>query len=70
MVGALGFMAFVPTDPLDRFTVIPFQIYNWVSRPQTEFHELAAAASIVLLVLLLTMNGAAIWLRNRFYRKL
>jgi phosphate transport system permease protein len=70
MVGALGFMAFVPTDPLDRFTVIPFQIYNWVSRPQTEFHELAAAASIVLLVLLLTMNGAAIWLRNRYYRKL
>jgi phosphate transport system permease protein len=70
MVGALGFMAFVPTDPLDRFTVIPFQIYNWVSRPQAEFHELAAAASIVLLVLLLAMNGAAIWLRNRYYRKL
>jgi phosphate transport system permease protein len=70
MVGALGFLAFVPTGPLDNFTVIPFQIYNWVSRPQTEFHELAAAASIVLLVLLLTMNGAAIWLRNRYYRKL
>jgi phosphate transport system permease protein len=70
MVGALGFLAFVPTDPLDSFTVIPFQIYNWVSRPQPEFHELAAAASIVLLALLLTMNGAAIWLRNRHYRKL
>lgn len=70
MVGALGFLAFVPTSPMDNFTVIPFQIYNWVSRPQPEFHELAAAASIVLLALLLAMNGAAIWLRNRYQREL
>jgi phosphate transport system permease protein len=70
MVGALGFVSFVPTKPTDAFTVIPFQIYNWVSRPQVSFQELAAAASIVLLVLLLTMNAAAIWLRNRYSRKL
>jgi phosphate transport system permease protein len=44
-------------QPLDPFTVMPIQIYNWVSRPQAEFHELAAAASIVLLVLLLSMNA-------------
>jgi phosphate transport system permease protein len=70
MVGALGFVSFVPSKPTDAFTVIPFQIYNWVSRPQVSFQELAAAASIVLLVLLLTMNAAAIWLRNRYSRKL
>ncbi len=68
MVGALGFLAFVPKQPLDGFTVIPFQIFSWVSRPQLEFQELAAAAGILLLVLLLVMNGAAIWLRNRYSR--
>jgi phosphate transport system permease protein len=70
LIGALGFVSFVPTSPMDRYTVIPFQIYNWVSRPQAEFQELAAAAGIVLIVLLLTMNAAAIWLRNRYTRKL
>jgi phosphate transport system permease protein len=69
LIGALGFLAFVPKTPLDGFTVLPFQIYNWISRPQIEFQKLAAAASIVLLVLLLTMNAAAIWLRNRYTRK-
>ena len=69
LIGALGFVAFTPTSPLDSFTVIPFQIYNWVSRPQPDFHAAAAAASIVLLILLLTMNAAAIFLRNRFSRK-
>jgi phosphate transport system permease protein len=70
LVGALGFVAFVPNSPTDQFTVIPFQIYNWVSRPQPDFHRAAAAASIVLLVMLLTMNAAAILLRNRYSRKL
>jgi len=70
LVGALGFLAFVPKSPLDGFTVMPFQIYNWISRPQAEFQQLAAAASIVLLVLLLTMNASAIWLRNRYSRRL
>ena len=69
LVGALGFVAFVPDSPLDQYTVLPFQIFNWVSRPQPEFHRLAAAASIVLLVLLLAMNAGAIWLRNRYSRK-
>lgn len=69
LVGALGFISFIPTDPLDQFTVIPFQIYNWVSRPQPAFHQLAAGASIVLLVMLLAMNAAAIYLRNRYSRK-
>ncbi len=66
MVGAVGFIAFTPTGLRDEFTVLPLQIYNWISRPQEEFHALAAAGIIVLLALLLTMNAAAILLRNRY----
>ena len=69
VVGALAFVPFIPNGPLDEFTVIPIQIFNWVSRPQASFHELAAAASIVLLIALLTLNAAAIYLRNRYTRK-
>lgn len=68
MIGALTFIAFVPDGPRDQFTVLSIQIYNWVSRPQDDFRGLAAAAIIVLLALLLSMNALAIWLRNR-YRK-
>jgi phosphate transport system permease protein len=66
MVGAVGFVAFTPQSLTDSFTVMPLQIYNWVSRPQDEFRELAAAGIIVLLTLLLTMNAVAIVLRNRY----
>ena len=69
VVGALAFVPFVPTSPNDPFTVIPIQIFNWVSRPQEAFQELAAAASIVLMVLLLGMNATAILLRNRYSRR-
>jgi phosphate transport system permease protein len=65
MVGAVGFLAFTPKALSDQFTVLPLQIYSWISRPQDEFRELAAAGIIVLLVLLLTMNAIAIVLRNR-----
>ena len=68
MVGAVGFLAFTPQGVMDPFTVLPLQIYNWISRPQEEFHQLAAAGILVLLALLLTMNAAAIILRNRFQR--
>lgn len=67
MVGALAFMAYVPDHPLDEgFTVLPFQLYSWVSKPGADFQELAAATGIVLLVLLLIMNGGAIYLRNKY----
>lgn len=66
MVGAVGFIAFTPDGPMDAFTVMPLQIYQWVSRPQDEFRALAAAGIIVLLALLLTMNAIAIVLRNRY----
>jgi phosphate transport system permease protein len=69
VVGALAFVPFVPRSPADPFTVVPIQIFNWVGRPQAEFQELAAAASIVLLVLLLSMNAVAILLRNRYSRR-
>ncbi len=66
MIGALLFVPFTPNSPLDRFTVLPIQIFNWASRPQEKFQENAAAGIIVLLIVLLTMNSIAIILRNRF----
>ena len=69
VVGALAFVPLPPRGPLDEFTVIPIQIFNWVSKPQREFHEIAAAGSIVLLIVLLTLNAAAIYLRNRYSKK-
>jgi phosphate transport system permease protein len=69
VVGALAFVPFVPNSPMDPFTVVPIQIFNWIARPQAEFQQLAAAASIVLLVLLLSMNALAITLRNRYSRR-
>lgn len=69
MIGALSFVAFTPQGPLDQFTVLPLQIFNWISRPQEEFRQLAAGAIIVLLVVLLLMNTAAILLRNRYQRR-
>jgi phosphate transport system permease protein len=68
MIGALAFVAYVPAGPLDGFTALPIQIFNWTSRPQEEFHGLAAAAIIVLLVVLLLMNSIAIYIRNRYER--
>jgi phosphate transport system permease protein len=68
-IGAVTYMAFAPDSLHSPFTVLPIQIFNWVSRPQTEFHANAAAAILVLLTLLLTMNAAAIWLRDRYQRK-
>jgi len=65
MIGALTFIAFLPRDPLDPFTVLPIQIFNWVSRPQEGFQEIAAAAIILLLIMLLLMNSLAIFLRAR-----
>ncbi|MDA1189416.1 MAG: phosphate ABC transporter permease PstA [Chloroflexi bacterium] len=68
-ISALVYLTFVPTDPLDRFTVLPIQIYTWVSRPQDEFRGLAAAGIIVLLVILLSMNAIAIYLRNKYQQR-
>ena len=69
-IGALTFVAFAPDSIWSPFTVLPIQIFNWVSRPQADFQVNAAAGILVLLALLLTMNAAAIWLRDRYQKKL
>ncbi len=66
LVGALTFVPFVPQGALDQFTALPIQIFNWTARPQDEFRGLAAAAIVVLMILLFTMNLTAILLRNYF----
>jgi phosphate transport system permease protein len=68
MVGAATFVSFNP-GLLTQYTVLPILIYQWIKLPQDAFQGLAAAAIIVLLVILVTMNGFAIWLRNRYERK-
>lgn len=82
-VGALTFIAFLPDPPLQTtfpfvslqwlmspFTVMPIQMFNWVSRPQAAFHDNAAAAGLVLLVMTLAMNGLAIYIRYRFRKRI
>ena len=69
MIGAIVFVPFNPTSLDSAFTALPIQIFNWTTRPQEDFKLLAAAAIIVLLALLLTMNAFAIWLRNRYQRR-
>lgn len=68
-IGAVTFITFAPDSLRSPFTVLPIQIFSWVSRPQVEFHANAAGAIIVLLALLLTMNATAIWLRDRYQKK-
>jgi phosphate transport system permease protein len=73
VVGAVAFVPFAPDFSLagfrSQFSALPIQIFNWVSRPQDEFHAIAASAIIVLLVVLLAMNTVAIVLRNHFQRE-
>jgi phosphate transport system permease protein len=71
VVGAAAFVPFAPTLTIEglqepAFTALPIQIFNWVSRPQEEFHYIAASAIIVLMIVLLVMNATAIFVRNRF----
>ncbi len=81
-VGALTFIAFLPSSPItdvapfismkwltDPYTVMPIQMFNWVSRPQEEFHVNAAAAGLVLLTMTLLLNATAILIRYRFRKK-
>lgn len=70
VVGALAYVPFAPQGPLDEFTVLPIQIFNWVSRPQHEFAINAAAAIIVLLLITFLMNGIAVYLRNQWQSKI
>jgi phosphate transport system permease protein len=82
-IGALTFIAFLPTPPvsselpfvsfkwaMDPFTVMPIQMFNWISRPQEEFHVNAAAAGIILLILTLSLNATAIFIRHRYRKRI
>jgi phosphate transport system permease protein len=70
IIGASTFIAFDPDSVFAKFTVLPIQIYNFTQQPQDEYRNLAAAAILILLTLLLTLNSAAILLRNRFSQRL
>ena len=63
IISSLVFITTVPSSPLDRFTVLPLQIYTWASFPKDEFRGIASAGIIVLLVILITMNSLAIYIR-------
>ena len=69
VIGASTFIVVDPDGPFAKFTTLPIQIYQWTSRPQAEFRNLAAAAIVVLMVLLLTLNASAVLLRNRYTTK-
>ena len=68
-ISGLVFVTFTPAHPFERFTVLPIQIFNWVSRPQADWQHVTAAAIIILLLVLLSMNSVAILLRDRFQRR-
>jgi len=69
VVGALAYVPFAPSNPLDEFSVLPIQIFNWISRPQHGFIENAAAAIIILLLITFVMNGIAVYFRNKWQKK-
>lgn len=70
VVGALAYVPFAPSSPMDEFTVMPMQIFNWISRPQHEFTINAAAAIIILLLITFVMNGIAVYIRNKWQKKI
>ena len=70
VVGALAYVPFAPSTPMDEFSILPIQIFNWISRPQHGFIENAAAAIIILLGITFVMNGIAVYFRNKWQQKL
>jgi phosphate transport system permease protein len=69
-IGAATFMTFVPSSPWDEFSALPVQIYDWACRPQASFHDVAGAAIIVLLSLLILMNAGAVYVRYRYGQRI
>ncbi len=69
VIGALAYVPFAPSSPMDEFSVMPIQIFNWISRPQHGFDVNAAAAIIILLLITFIMNGIAVYFRNRWQKK-
>lgn len=69
VIGALAYVPFVAKTPMDEFTVLPIQIFNWVSRPDHAFVVNAAAGIIILLGITFLLNGIAVWLRNKWQKR-
>lgn len=69
VVGAAAYVGFAPTTPMDEYSVMPIQIFDWISRPQEAFKINAAAGIIVLLFITLVMNGIAVYFRNKWQKK-
>lgn len=70
VVGALAYVPFAPSGPMDEFSILPMQIFNWMSRPQHGFIVNAAAAILILLLVTFLMNGIAMYFRNRWQKKI
>ena len=70
VIGALAYVPFVANSPMDEFTVMPMQIFNWISRPQHEFIVNGAAAIIMLLLITFVMNGIAVYFRNKWQSRI
>jgi len=70
VVGASTFITTDPSSPFSKFTTLPSQIYQWTARPQDTFRDIAAATIVVLLLLLLMLNAVAIYMRNRYSKRL
>ena len=69
VIGALAYVPFAPSSVMDEFSVLPIQIFNWITRPQHGFVENAAAAIIILLLITFVMNGIAVYFRNKWQKK-
>ncbi|MFD0976176.1 phosphate ABC transporter permease PstA [Salinimicrobium gaetbulicola] len=69
VIGALAYVPFAPSSPMDEFSVLPIQIFNWISRPQHGFEVNAAAGIIILLLITFLMNGVAVYFRNKWQKK-
>jgi len=69
LISSLVWVTFVPTSPDSKFTVLPLQIFTWISQPQHAFRGIAAAGIIVLLIVLLSMNAVAIWIRSKYQQR-
>lgn len=68
MLAGIVYITFTPAHLMDSFTAMPLQIFNWASRPQADFHQVAASGIIVLMVILLSFNAAAVVIRQKFQR--
>lgn len=69
VIGALAYVPFAPSSPMDEFSVLPIQVFNWISRPQHGFEINAAAGIIILLLITFIMNGIAVYFRNKWQKK-